>query len=184
MNPYPIRTERLLLRRPRLDDAKAAVALLQDDTIGRWIPVLPSPYRTRNWTTWVRANTKPKPVERPEGLSFPFVIEMDGRMVGMVGMRWDAKDRSANIGYWVGKAFRGRGIATEAAVAVTAYAFRELRAEKVWATVLKGNKGSPRVLKACGMRLEGTLREHGVHRGRRYDEEHYGVLRDEWRRGR
>ena len=183
MRPYPLRTERLLLRKPRLDDADAAVALLQDDTIARFIPILPSPYRRRNWTTWVAKNSG-RPVVRPEGLSFPFVIEMDGRMVGMIGLRWDAKDRAGNIGYWVGKPYRKQGIATEAAVALTAYAFRTLGAERVWATVLKGNKGSPKVLKACGMRLEGTLREHSVHRGKRISEEHYSVLREEWRRTR
>lgn len=158
--------------------------LLQDDAVAQWIPIMPSPYRKRNWTTWVRANTKARPVQRPEGLSYPFVIEMHGRMVGMIGMRWDAKDKAANIGYWIGKPFRKQGIATEAAVGLTAYAFRAMGAEKVWATVLKGNKGSPKVLKACGMQLEGTLREHAIHRGRRISEEHYSVLREEWRRTR
>ena len=180
VNPYPIRTERLLLRKPRIGDADEAVPLLQDDAIARWIPIMPSPYRRRNWTTWIRKNSG-RPVMRPEGLSFPFLIEMEGRMVGMIGMRWDAKDCAANIGYWIGKPFRRQGIATEAAVALTAYAFRALRAEKVWATVVKGNAGSPKVLKACRMRYEGTLREHQVHRGRRIDMEYYSVLRQEWR---
>jgi ribosomal-protein-alanine N-acetyltransferase len=183
VNPYPVRTERLLLRRPRLDDIDAAVPLLKDREVGRFIPIIPFPYRRRDWTKFIRMN-RGRPAKRPEGLSFPFVIEMDGRMVGMVGMRWDAKDRGANIGYWVGRAFRRQGIATEGARGLTRYAFEKLKAERVWATVLAGNAGSPKVLKACGMRYEGTLREHQVHRGKRVDIEYYGVIRSEWKRRR
>lgn len=181
VNPYPIRTERLLLRKPRQDDIEAAVPLLRDPEVARFIPLIPSPYHRRDWTKFIRMN-RGRPQERPEGLSFPFVIERDGRMVGMVGMRWDAKDRAANIGYWIGKPYRRQGIATEAARGLTEYAFRALRAERVWATVLKGNAGSPKVLKACGMRYEGTLREHEMHRGKRVSLEYYSVLREERRR--
>lgn len=183
MRPYPIRTKRLLLRQPSRDDADAAVPLLNDPDIVRFVPLIPSPYRRRDWLVFVRKNTG-RPVKRPEGLSYPFVIEMEGQIVGMVGMRWDAKDSAANIGYWVGKPYRRMGIATEAAQGLTDYAFRKLRAERVWATIHKGNAGSRKVLKACGMRFEGTLRSHQVHRGRRVDVEHYSVLRPEWTRRR
>jgi len=109
---------------------------------------------------------------------------MEGRLVGMIGLRWDEKNRAANIGYWVGRPYRRKGIATEAARGLTEYAFKDLNAERVWATVLRGNRGSPEVLKSCGMRLEGALRSHQVHRGRRFDIEYYGVLRSEWRKRR
>jgi ribosomal-protein-alanine N-acetyltransferase len=183
VRPYPIRTKRLLLRRPRLSDAGAAVPLLNDRAIAAFVPLIPSPYRRRDWLSFIRKNGG-RPVKRPEGLSYPLVIEMDGQMVGMIGVRWDAKDRAANIGYWVGRPYRRNGIATEAARGLTDYAFSKLNAERVWATVLKGNAGSPEVLRACGMRLEGTLRSHQVHRGRRFDIEHYSVLRSEWKRRR
>jgi RimJ/RimL family protein N-acetyltransferase len=159
------------------------VPFLNDRDIARYIPLIPQPYARRDWQRWIRKNSGP-PVRRPEGLSFPMAIEMDGRMVGMIGLRWDAKDRAANIGYWVGRPYRREGIATEASRAVTNYAFRKLRAEKVWATVLAGNPASPKVLARCGMRHEGTLRSHGVIRGRRYDVAYYSVLRSEWRRRR
>jgi len=118
---------------------------------------------------------------RPEGLSYPFTIEMGGRIIGNIGYRWDAKDRAANIGYIVGEKFRRQGIATEAARAITDHAFAALKAERVWATVIEGNRGSLKVLRNCGMRLEGVLRKHTVHRGRRVDLEHYSVLRSEWK---
>jgi ribosomal-protein-alanine N-acetyltransferase len=183
VRPYPINTKRLLLRRPRRGDVQAAVPLLNERDIVRFIPLIPSPYRRRDWLAFVRKNTG-RPVKRPEGLSYPFVIEMDGQMVGMIGMRWDAKDSAANIGYWVGKPYRKMGIATEAAQGLTDYAFRKLRAERVWATVFKANAASAKVLRACGMRSEGTLRGHQVHRGRRVDVEYYSVLRSEWKRRR
>lgn len=175
----PIRTERLLLRPPRLSDADAVVPLMQDPAIPAFT-LVPSPYTRRHWTSWVKKQQK-GPEKRPEGLSFPFVIERDGALVAMVGVRWDAKDRSANLGYWVGKPYRRQGIATEAAQAICDYAFSKLGAERAWATVFSGNRGSPEVLKNCGMRFEGTLRSHQVHRGRRVDVEYYSVLRSEWK---
>lgn len=179
----PIRTQRLLLRRPRLADADAVVPLLHDRTVSAFIPLIPYPYRRRDWLAFI-GKQQGGPVRRPEGLSFPLVIEKGGTPVGMIGMRWDAKERSANIGYWIGKPYRRQGIATEAARAVCGYAFSKLRAERVWATVLVGNPGSPKVLQHCGMGLEGVLRSHLVHRGRRFGEAHYAVLRSEWRRKR
>src|ERR1700693_4770472 len=104
MRIAPIRTERLLLRRPRLSDADAAVPLLNDRAIAAFVPLIASPYRLRHWLAFMRKQAH-GPERRPEGLSFPFVIEMDGQMVGMIGVRWDAKDRAANIGYWVGRPY-------------------------------------------------------------------------------
>lgn len=180
--PYPLlRTPRLLLRRPRLIDAGEMVPLLNDREVARYIPLIPQPYTRRHWAAWMRKHAH-GPERRPEGLSYPFTIEMGGRIVGNIGYRWDAHDRAANIGYIVGRPFRRRGIATEAARAITDHAFRNLKAERVWATVCEGNRGSPKVLEACGMSLEGTLRKHQVHRGRRVDVHHYSVLRSEWER--
>lgn len=178
----PIRTKRLLLRRPLLSDADAVVPLMKDPAIPRFT-LVPSPYTRRRWTTWVNKQRK-GPEKRPEGLSFPFVIEMDGTLVAMIGVRWDAKDRSANLGYWVGKPYRRQGIATEATQAICDHAFSKLGAERAWATVFSGNRGSPEVLKHCGMRFEGTLRSHQLHHGRRVDVEYYSVLRSEWKRRR
>src|SRR6266436_179178 len=118
----PLRTARLLLRRPRASDADALVPLLDDPSVSAFIPLIPHPYRRRHWLAFVRQQ-EGGPPRRPEGLSFSRVIEMEGRPVGMVGLRWDAKDRAANIGYWVGKPHRRQGIATEAAGAFTTYAF-------------------------------------------------------------
>ncbi len=182
MGSYPLlHTPRLLLRRPLLSDADEMVPLLNDREVVRFIPIIPSPYQHRHWAAWMRKHAH-GPERRPEGLSYPFTIEMGGRVVGNIGYRWDAKDRAANIGYIVGRPFRRQGIATEAARAITNHAFRTLKAERVWATVCEGNRGSPKVLEACGMSFEGTLRKHRVHLGRRVDELHFSVLRSEWKR--
>ena len=182
--PYPLlHTPRLVLRRPRLSDAAEMVPLLNDREVARFIPLIPQPYTRRDWAAWMRKHAR-GPERRPEGLSYPFTIEMGGRIIGNIGYRWDAKDRAANIGYIVGEKFRRQGIATEAARAITDHAFAALKAERVWATVIEGNRGSLKVLRNCGMRLEGVLRKHTVHRGRRVDLEHYSVLRSEWKRRR
>jgi len=183
MKVAPIRTERLLLRRPCMSDADGFVKYFQDRQITHFIPLIPVPYKRKHAVAWLRLVSR-GPQKRPEGLSYPLTIEMDGEMVGGIGMRWEADDKTANIGYWIAAPFRGQGLATEAARAVTSFAFSTLGAQKVWATADADNAASHRVLNHCAMRREGTLRNHTVWRGVRRDVCYYGVLRKEWERRR
>ena len=59
-------------------------------------------------------------------------------------------DHEAEIGYWLGKDFWGKGYATEAVQSVVAYAFEELSLVRLWAGAYQENTPSQRVLEKCG----------------------------------
>src|SRR3972149_3261722 len=103
--PYPLlHTPRLVLRRPRLSAAAEMVPLLNDREVARFIPLIPQPYTRRDWAAWMRKHAR-GPERRPEGLSYPFTIEMGGRIIGNIGYRRGAQDRAE-----IGRAScRGRG---------------------------------------------------------------------------
>lgn len=116
----------------------------------------------------------PSPYTRADGIAFlggehphDLAIEVDGAAVGGVGLRLgeDVHRRSAEIGYWLGQAYWGRGIVTEAAGAVTRRAIEEHGLLRLEAHVFANNPASARVLEKNGYVLEGRLRRAVVKRG-------------------
>ena len=97
-----------------------------------------------------------------------FAIEADGELAGGIGYirQTDVERIGAEVGYWLGRAFWGRGIATAALRLLTAHAFAadpELR--RLWAVPFARNIASARVLEKGGYRLEGTLRQSAIKDG-------------------
>lgn len=80
------------------------------------------------------------------------------RLLGCVGLnRIDREARSANLGYWIGEAHRGRGLATWAATWTAAYGFRELGLARIEILVLPDNAPSLRVAAKLGAVREAVL---------------------------
>ena len=81
-----------------------------------------------------------------------FAIVVSGEAIGGIGLRLgtDIFRRSAEIGYWLGEPFWGRGIATEAVGAVSQYAFESFDLCRLEAGVFEWNPASMRVLEKAG----------------------------------
>jgi RimJ/RimL family protein N-acetyltransferase len=88
-------------------------------------------------------------------------VEIEGAAVGSIGLEPgdDVMRRGAEVGYWIGEAFWGRGIATEALGAYLAYADRTFRFDRLFAYVFSRNLASARVLEKCGFLREGILKD-------------------------
>ena len=111
-----------------------------------------------------------------------FAVTVDGHAVGGIGytLHGDVERVAAEIGYWLGTAFWGRGIMTSALRAVTAYAFREhpdLR--RVYAVPYATSTASAHILEKSGYRLEGRMRQSVIKDGHVLDQFMYAILRDE-----
>lgn len=111
-----------------------------------------------------------------------FAIVRADEAIGGIGytLRHDVERISAEIGYWIGTAFWGRGIMTAALRAVTAYAFcehPELR--RIYAVPFAGSTASVRVLEKVGYRCEGRMRQSAIKDGQIMDQLLYAILRDE-----
>jgi RimJ/RimL family protein N-acetyltransferase len=110
-----------------------------------------------------------------------FAIAVDGHAVGSVGfvLHSDVERVSAEIGYWLGEAFWGRGIATEALVAVTDHAIRTHDLTRLFAVPFAGNAASCRVLEKAGYVLEGRLRRSAIKDGIVTDQMQYAFTAPE-----
>src|SRR6202022_4302413 len=85
-------------------------------------------------------------------VSFAVTISPGGELCGSVGLILTPVHERAELGYWIGVPYWGRGFATEAASAVMAFGFGTLRLDRIYASRYAGNTASERVLKKIGMR--------------------------------
>lgn len=100
--------------------------------------------------------------------------------IGSVGLEINRPMNKAELGYWIAVDFWGRGFATEAAAALTAYGFGRLNLHRIAACHFVGNDASKRVITKLGMAYEGTHRQCIMKDGAYLDDVVYAVLRSEY----
>lgn len=84
---------------------------------------------------------------------------------------------SAEVGYWIGEDYWGRGIMTEALDTFSAYLFETFEINRLYAGIFSSNPASARVLEKAGYTREGILRAHVTKNGELLDEYLYSRLR-------
>ena len=101
--------------------------------------------------------------------------------IGDIGLTLREGDlrHSAELGYWLGKPFWGRGIVTAAVKAVTAYGFETFGLIRVAAWLKTSNGASARVLEKAGYEREGLLRRAVLKAGVPMDYLLYAILRED-----
>lgn len=155
-----------LLRPYRLSDAPGLPPIANNEKVARHLrDLFPHPYALEDATAWVEHC-------QDEG-QLNWAIEVQDELVGGIGLvpQEDVYRLSAEIGYWLGEPYWGRGIATAAVGALTRHAINHLGFERLFAGVFESNHPSRRVLEKNGYVLEGRKRR-AVIKG--------GVLLDEW----
>jgi ribosomal-protein-alanine N-acetyltransferase len=141
-----LHTERLLLRPFHVGDVADAFAYRNDTEFARFLPHIPQPFTRENAEAFVALNMS-EPWER----SPTFAVVLDGRVIGTVNFEVNGEKGEAMLGYAIGRAWWGRGIATEAAQAAMAWAIQTFDLVRIWASTDPGNSRSMRVMQKLGM---------------------------------
>jgi ribosomal-protein-alanine N-acetyltransferase len=130
----------------------------------------PYPYTEADGIVWLAA---------AEINPFNFAIEVGGKAAGSIGFTPgdDVHRVSAEIGYWLGRPFWGRGIGTAAVSAACTWAFEHYDWHRLFAGVFAPNVASMRVLEKAGFQREGVLRNAVVKDGRVLDQIQYALVR-------
>ena len=172
--PVELKLSRCTVRPWRPGDETTLVRYANDRGVsGNLRDRFPFPYTAADADAWIAHVAAEAPPPRN------LAIVVDGHAVGGIGVELgqDVYHRSAEIGYWLGEPFWGRGIATEALRAVTEYAFATFDIIRLEAGVFGWNPASARVLEKAGYTLEGRLRQAIVKAGRVGDRLIYARLR-------
>jgi len=143
-----LETERLVMRAPRLADAKAVSTLAADRRIAENTARIPHPYRLSDAENFIYAANK------PGGECVYLMTLRDKTVIGACGIA--QQDGAPEIGYWLGVEHWGKGYATEAVHALVDYAFTDLGHSALNAGARVTNPASRRVLEKCGFQWTGV----------------------------
>jgi RimJ/RimL family protein N-acetyltransferase len=157
-----------------MGDCDRLVELLAERTIAENTLTIPHPYTLAHAETWIAAHQE----NFDTGKSLSFAITLEGDLTGAIGLRFEPDHARAEIGYWIGSAYRGRGLASEATREVVRYALRDAGLHRVYASHFARNPASGRVLLKAGLACEGVLRGHALKWGRHEDCVFYGVTKE------
>ena len=156
----------------RASDAPAIVAHGNNRNV--WVNLrdrFPYPYTERDARAFLRR------VQETAEETF-FAVAVNDEAVGGIGfmLQGDVERVSAEIGYWLGEAFWGRGIATEALAAVTRHAVERHQLTRLFALPFANNAASCRVLEKAGYVLEARLRRSAIKDGVVVDQLQYAFI--------
>ena len=118
--------------------------------------------------------------EAGKAVHWAVTLSATGELFGAIGLVQSPPHRRAELGYWLGVPYWGRGYASEAAAAVVRYGFVEIGLARINAQLFPRNLASGRILQKLGMHPEGVLRQHYLKWDVLEDAVLYGVLRHEW----
>ena len=109
-----------------------------------------------------------------------WAIEINGEASGAIGVHpgEGVERHSAELGYWLSRAYWGEGIASAAVRALVPHAMREMKLYRLQARVFADNPASMRVLEHCGFSHEAVLRRLVVKGERLLDMHIYSITRD------
>ena len=155
MNRGTIETPRLLLRSMREDDTDALLGIFADPRVMASFGA--EPFGVPEMERWVRRNLEHQD-QHGFGL-FSVILKDGGLLVGDCGLEVMkvGGETAAELGYDVRSDHWGRGLATEAAIAVRDHAFSTLGLPRLVSLIRVGNHASRRVAEKVGMRLAETI---------------------------
>jgi ribosomal-protein-alanine N-acetyltransferase len=147
--PIVLRTERLVLRPFQSSDVEDALRYRDDLEFARFLPHIPQPFSRTDAEAFVALN-----MSESWECSPTFAVVLSRSLIGTVNFDVESDTRTAMVGYAIGRAWWGQGIATEAARAATVWAIETFDLLRIWASTDARNIRSRRVLEKLGMQLE------------------------------
>jgi RimJ/RimL family protein N-acetyltransferase len=125
-----------------------------DPEIVRWLPHLPQPYGVDDARIFVAQAIEGRALGREHSFA---IVGDTGDLLGVVGLR--LTDDPPTVGYWIAPEARGRGLATAATGALSAWAFATLGPSRLALHAEPDNRASCRVAEKCGFeRVAGTIK--------------------------
>lgn len=146
MKPVDLRTERLVLDQPTLDDVELTTEYCQDPVFEKYLST-PWPYRREDAERFLGEIV---PASWRNDTEYTWAIRIDGEFAGLIGFRTPYRD----LGYWLGAPHRGAGIVPEALGAVLDWVFSWSEGDVLWECFL-GNEASATAARKAGFSYRG-----------------------------
>lgn len=159
------------LRQWRISDAENLVKYANNPNIANKVrDSFPHPYSLIDANNFIQfASTK-----CPNSI---FAITIDDEAIGGIGLhpQSDIHRQNAELGYWLGEPFWGKGIITYAIQQIVSWGFDHLPIDRIYAIPFGSNLGSQRALEKAGFLLEAKLSKTIIKNGKQEDELIYAI---------
>jgi ribosomal-protein-alanine N-acetyltransferase len=177
--PDRLEGDGVTLRPLRVDDAAHYAAAFRDDPeLGRW-----TGFETDPDEAWVRERV----ADAAQRAGFELAVTAEGSdtLRGVVIVHHvEPAHRRAEVGFWLVRDARGKGLGARAVVLVVRWLFDEAGLRRLELSTTPDNRAAQILARRLGFRHEGVMRQRDVERGRPADVVWFGLLRDEWQRAR
>lgn len=178
-----IETERLILRQFVMDDAEAMFKNWACD---------PEVTEFLQWQTYTKLEDVKKTLsewtygyEKSDFYLWAIVLKKSGEPIGSISaVEQNEQLDIVHIGYCIGSKWWNQGITTEAFKAVIPFFFEDAGVNRIESQHDPDNPGSGKVMRKCGLKYEGTLREADWSNKGIVDACMYSILKSEWQRNR
>ena len=171
-------TRRLVLRPVRMADAEDMYEYSRDPEVARHVlwDAHRSIHQTREYIRFLLRqyrNASPG--------TFAIALRDSGKVIGTIGFMWVQTDnRSAEVGYSLGRRYWNQGYMSEALKAIVEFGFIRLNLNRIEAQHERDNPASGHVMLHAGMKHEGTLRQRIYNKGRFVDVDLYAIVRSDF----
>lgn len=174
-----LETARLLLRPTALTDAEHMFLWASAPELTKylfWAPRANMEESKVILAAWDAKNTQ------PDYYHWGIVLKEPGRFIGTCGtFGIDERRRSTSLGYCLGRAYWGKGYASEAVSAIIAHFLNTVGVNRIAASHDIHNVASGRVMQKCGMAFEGVQRQsYYCPRRGFYDSAYYAILKEDF----
>ena len=168
------------LRKIRFSDVSDIIENLSDKGVAKWIPQIPFPYRRKHAINYIKKTHYQ--LKNKKAVALGIELKESKRLIGTIGLKdIDWKNKSAVLGYLLGRKYWGKGLMAEAIKLMLAFGFKKLKLHRVSAKVYEPNKRSQRVLEKCWFKKEG-IRRHALYKFRKWHNEIlYAILASEFK---
>ena len=180
LNYKELRSERLLLRKLTNQDISDVFEIYSDpevmlyfDDRYAFMDIAEAAQMINDYDNAIRSKN---------GMRWGIVLKESGKIIGTCGFHAISDyHKRIEIGYDLNRHYWGRGIMTEALSLIIGHAFENSEVNRIEAFIEPPNKASRALLRRLGFRMEGTLREHEMCRGKLTDIQVLSLLRREWK---
>ncbi|NCN86693.1 GNAT family N-acetyltransferase [archaeon] len=180
-----LKTERLILRKPRMSDWKDLLEGLNDKELLKKVIPFEYPISKEDILEKIKVIMKEWKKEKKTNYIFSIEVKSENKVIGEISINnLRKKHKTAETGSWINKKYQRKGYILEAKIAVNEFAFNELKLRKLLSPIFVENKPSISVQKKIGYKLEGRLRKQSIctSTGKIHDEYIFGLLKEDWKK--
>jgi [ribosomal protein S5]-alanine N-acetyltransferase len=174
-----IETERLILRKPKIDDVKFLYKIIDNDIIKNLF--MRYPLKEKYLKELIQKYIAEW--EKKERYFMILELKKTKKIVGMAGLKeLDFNHGLADVTSFIGKKYRKKGYITEAKIAINEFAFNKLKLRKLKSNVATFNPLSNKMQNKFGMKFEGIKRREYLNPYTKncIDMNSYSLFKSEW----